>query len=172
VLKTERRPQRIDRDLTRPLMLAVVAFMIMVSAWRPFLDSRLMDRWFIWPNLLYLSPLPILTDVAATWLWRALLASRELAPFVLALSLFAPGFRGLVAGRHAAKHRAAHHEHPGRRLAAVQPGFRAGRRDHHDPGGAVPHRVFLLRVSRQGACWGVPLTGSCAIRPSPRTHCG
>jgi cytochrome d ubiquinol oxidase subunit II len=98
VLKTEGRLQRIARDLTRPLMLAVIAFMVMVSAWLPFLDSRLMDRWFAWPNLLYLSPLPILTVAVAAWLWRAVLANREVAPFVLALSFFALGFLGLVAG--------------------------------------------------------------------------
>ncbi|KRA31660.1 ubiquinol oxidase subunit II [Rhodanobacter sp. Root627] len=98
VLKTEGRPQRIARDLTRPLMLAVIAFMVMVSAWLPFLDSRLMDRWFAWPNFLYLSPLPILTVVVAAWLWRAVLANREVAPFVLALGFFALGFLGLVVG--------------------------------------------------------------------------
>ncbi|MGY3041406.1 cytochrome d ubiquinol oxidase subunit II [Rhodanobacter sp. TND4EL1] len=97
-LKTEGRPQRIARDLTRPLMMAVVAFMIMVSAWLPFLDSRLMARWFTWPNFLYLSPLPILTIVVAAWLWRAVLKNREVAPFVLALCFFALGFLGLVAG--------------------------------------------------------------------------
>ena len=98
VLKTEGRPQRIARDLTRPLMLAVIAFMVMVSAWLPFLDSRLMDRWFAWPNFLYLSPLPILTVLVAAWLWRAVLANREVAPFVLALGFFALGFLGLVVG--------------------------------------------------------------------------
>lgn len=97
-LKTEGRPQRIARDLTRPLMLAVIAFMVMVSAWLPFLDSRLMARWFTGLNFLYLSPLPILTLVVAAGLWRAVLANREVAPFVLALCFFALGFGGLVAG--------------------------------------------------------------------------
>lgn len=97
-LKTEGRPQEIARDLTRPLMLAVIAFMIMVSAWLPFLETRLMQRWFSWPDLLYLSPLPILTVVVAVALWRSVLANREVASFVLALSFFALGFIGLVVG--------------------------------------------------------------------------
>lgn len=97
-LKTDGRPQRIARDLTRPLMLAVIAFMIMVSAWLPFLSSRLMERWFTWPSFLYLSPLPVLTIIVAVWLWRAVLANREVAPFVLALCFFALGFVGLVVG--------------------------------------------------------------------------
>ena len=98
ILKTEGRVQRIAFDLTRPLMLAVIAFMLLVSAWLPFLDSRLMDRWFAWPNIRYLSPLPIRTVAVTAWLWRAVLANREVAPFVLALSFFALGFLGLVAG--------------------------------------------------------------------------
>jgi len=36
VLKTEGRVQRIAFDLTRPLMLGVIAFMLLVSAWLPF----------------------------------------------------------------------------------------------------------------------------------------
>lgn len=97
-LKTEGRPQRIARDLTRPLMLAVIAFMVMVSAWLPFLSSSLMDRWFTWPRFLYLSPLPIATIVVAVWLWRAVLANHEVASFILSLSFFALGFIGLVVG--------------------------------------------------------------------------
>ncbi|MGA9341410.1 MAG: cytochrome d ubiquinol oxidase subunit II [Rhodanobacteraceae bacterium] len=98
VFKTEGRPQRIARDLTRPLMLAVIAFMLLVSAWLPFLDSKLMQRWFTWPNFLYLSPLPLLAVITAALLWRAVLKDREVAPFVLALCFFALGFLGLVAG--------------------------------------------------------------------------
>src|SRR3970282_3015261 len=46
VLKTEGRMQLVARTLTRPLVLVVVAFMGLVSAWLPFLDSRIMARWF------------------------------------------------------------------------------------------------------------------------------
>ena len=46
ILKTEGRMQLIARNLTRPLVLVVVAFMGLVSAWLPFLDSRIMARWF------------------------------------------------------------------------------------------------------------------------------
>ena len=98
VLKTQGRLQRIAFDLTRPLMLAVIAFMLMVSAWLPFLDSKLMERWFTGTHLLYLSPVPILTALNAVLLWRAVLKNREVQPFVLALCFFALGFIGLVVG--------------------------------------------------------------------------
>jgi cytochrome d ubiquinol oxidase subunit II len=98
ILKTEGRLQRIAFDLTRPLMLAVIGFMLMVSAWLPFLDSQLMERWFTGAHMLWLSPVPILTVVNAILLWRAVLKNREVQPFVLALCFFALGFVGLVVG--------------------------------------------------------------------------
>ena len=98
VLKTDGRVQRIAFDLTRPLMMGVIAFMLLVSAWLPFLDANLRERWFTWPNFLYLSPVPVLTAINAALLWRAVLKNRELAPFVLSLCFFGLGFVGLVAG--------------------------------------------------------------------------
>jgi cytochrome d ubiquinol oxidase subunit II len=79
-------------------MLGVIAFMLLVSAWLPFVNSHLMTRWFTWPNFWYLSPVPILTLINAAMLWRAVLANREVAPFVLSLCFFALGFVGLVVG--------------------------------------------------------------------------
>jgi cytochrome d ubiquinol oxidase subunit II len=98
ILKTDGRVQRIAFDLTRPLMLAVIAFMLLVSAWLPFLDAGLMRRWFTWPNLLYLSPVPVLAAINAAALWFAVIRNREVAPFVLSLCFFALGFVGLVVG--------------------------------------------------------------------------
>lgn len=98
VLKTEGRVQRIAFDLARPLMLAVIAFMLLVSSWLPFLDLNLMQRWFSWPSLLYLSPVPILAVVNAAALWLAVIGNREVAPFVLSMCFFLLGFVGLAIG--------------------------------------------------------------------------
>lgn len=98
ILKTENRVQRIAFDLTRPLMLGVIAFMLLVSSWLPFLNANLMVRWFTWPNFLYLSPVPILAIINAGLLWRAVLGNREVQPFVLSLCFFVLGFVGLVIG--------------------------------------------------------------------------
>jgi cytochrome d ubiquinol oxidase subunit II len=98
VLKTEGRAQLVARELARPLMLVVIAFMGLVSASLPFLDSRLMARWFSWPNMAYLAPLPIATLVVAVLLWRSVMKNRDARPFVLALAFFALGFLGLVVG--------------------------------------------------------------------------
>ena len=99
ILKTEGRMQLVARTLTRPLVLVVVAFMGLVSAWLPFLDSRIMARWFEGGNFWWLAPVPLLALVNAVWLWRAVMREgRDVAPFVLTLCFFALGFAGLVLG--------------------------------------------------------------------------
>jgi cytochrome d ubiquinol oxidase subunit II len=99
ILKTEGRMQLVARTLTRPLVLVVVAFMGLVSAWLPFLDSRIMARWFEGGNFWWLSPVPLLALANAFWLWRAAMREgRDVAPFILALSFFGLGFAGLVLG--------------------------------------------------------------------------
>jgi len=99
ILKTEGRMQDVARGLTRPLVLVVVAFMGLVSAWLPFLDSRIMARWFDGLNFLWLAPVPLLALVNAFALWRAAMRrGRDAAPFVLTLCFFALGFVGLVLG--------------------------------------------------------------------------
>ena len=99
ILKTEGRMQEIARGLTRPLVLVVVAFMGLVSAWLPFLDSRIMARWFEGANFWWLAPVPLLALANAWALWRAAMRhGRDAAPFVLTLCFFALGFIGLVLG--------------------------------------------------------------------------
>src|SRR4249919_3889722 len=99
ILKTEGRMQSIARNLTRPLVLVVVAFMGLVSAWLPFLDSRIMARWFEGGHFWWLAPVPVLALANAFLLWRAVMREgQDAAPFVLTLCFFALGFAGLVLG--------------------------------------------------------------------------
>ena len=61
----------------------------LVSTWLPFLDSRLMARWFSDGNFWWLSPVPLLTLAVAAALWRsATHPRRDLPPFLLSLALF------------------------------------------------------------------------------------
>jgi cytochrome d ubiquinol oxidase subunit II len=99
VLKTTGPLQHTARTLARPLVLVVVAFMGLVSAWLPFLDSRIMARWFEDGHFWWLAPVPLLALANAFALWRAALAEgRDARPFLLTLAFFALGFAGLVVG--------------------------------------------------------------------------
>ena len=46
------------------LLPAVLVIMAIISLWTPLAFERIADRWFAWPNILYLSPVPIATAIA------------------------------------------------------------------------------------------------------------
>ena len=99
VLKTAGPLQQVARGLTRPLVLVVVAFMGLVSTWLPFLESRVMARWFESGNFWWLAPVPLLALANAVALWRtAMDKGRDARPFIFTLSFFLLGFIGLVLG--------------------------------------------------------------------------
>jgi cytochrome bd ubiquinol oxidase subunit II len=67
-----------------------------VSLWTPLAFPRIFERWFALPNLLYLSPVPILTALAAFLAWRWLEQRADGLPFAAAIALFLLGYLGLV----------------------------------------------------------------------------
>ncbi len=69
-----------------------------VSLWTPFLDDVFMQRWFAFPAILYVAPVPLLVAAAAYSLLVSLKERRELQPFLSALALFVLCFIGLGIG--------------------------------------------------------------------------
>ena len=99
ILKTDGSMQKTARLLTRPLVLVVAAFMGLVSASLPFVESRIMARWFDTGNFWWLAPVPLLALANAFALWRATMdEGRDARPFLLTMSFFLLGFIGLVLG--------------------------------------------------------------------------
>lgn len=96
VMKTEGEIAEGARRQARVLLLAVLAAMAVVSLWTPFSVPRIFERWFNWPNILYLSPIPIVTVLAALACWRGLEQRKDVMPFLAAVALFQLGFLGLV----------------------------------------------------------------------------
>jgi cytochrome d ubiquinol oxidase subunit II len=95
IWKTEGELQDWARRVARPLLLAVLAFVGAVSIWTPLMNPEIAARWFGWPNLAWLSPVPLVTALAAYGLYRALAGRREALPFMLTMSLFLLSFLGL-----------------------------------------------------------------------------
>jgi cytochrome d ubiquinol oxidase subunit II len=95
VMKTEGELQEWARGKARASLLGVAAFIAMVSLWTPFIDARIAARWFSWPNVAFLAPVPLVTAGLAWWLWRSLARRRDVAPFVAAMGLFAMCYLGL-----------------------------------------------------------------------------
>jgi cytochrome bd ubiquinol oxidase subunit II len=96
IIKTEGLLQHWARRRARWLTLGVLAAMAAVSLWTPFLEPHIQARWFSWPNLLLLSPVPIVTAAIAALLWRALDRGAEFLPFIAAVGLFSMGYIGLA----------------------------------------------------------------------------
>jgi cytochrome d ubiquinol oxidase subunit II len=68
----------------------------LVSVWTPFLSDIFMQRWFSWPQILYVAPVPALVAGAAVVLFSGLRRKRELSPFLASLALFVLSFVGLL----------------------------------------------------------------------------
>ena len=96
IWRTEGSLQEWAYNLSKPLFLAVVGFVGVVSIWTPLLNDTIAQRWFSWPNILYLSPVPILTAALALMFWRAINNRREVQPFALTMGLFLLSFLGLA----------------------------------------------------------------------------
>ena len=78
------------------LLLAVLAFMAVVSLWTPLAEPRIAARWFSLPNFYFLWPVPVVTALIAFAAWRWLEQGREVPPFLATIALFLLGYLGLV----------------------------------------------------------------------------
>ncbi|WP_165462345.1 cytochrome d ubiquinol oxidase subunit II [Atlantibacter sp.] len=84
------------RALTRPLLLALLAVIAVISLWTPLAHADIAARWFTLPNLYWLLPVPLLVVALSVWLWRCVADSRShTLAFVLTLGLIFLGFSGL-----------------------------------------------------------------------------
>lgn len=85
-----------SRAQAKVLLPVILIAMAVVSLWTPLATEHVAEVWFAWPNILYLSPVPLLTALAAFLCWRGLVTGKELSPFLWAIALFVLGFAGLA----------------------------------------------------------------------------
>jgi cytochrome bd ubiquinol oxidase subunit II len=96
VLKTAGDLQDWARRHGRWCFLGVIAAVVIVSLWTPWLETQIARRWFSWPNIALLAPVPIITFFLALWEWRSLNNLSEAAPFVAAIGLFVISYIGIA----------------------------------------------------------------------------
>jgi cytochrome bd ubiquinol oxidase subunit II len=96
ILKTEAELQEWARHLGRFAFIGVVIAIAVVSTWTPFLEASIASRWFSWPNIALLSPVPIVTALIAYWEWRSLNGASEAQPFIGAVLLFVMSYLGIA----------------------------------------------------------------------------
>jgi len=96
VMKTDGELAARARGQAKTLLIAVLAFMAVVSLWTPLAIPRIAERWFSLPNIVFLSPIPIVTAAAAFTGWRWLERGPDAGPFLAAIALFLLGYLGLA----------------------------------------------------------------------------
>ena len=102
IYKTEGELQRKAVRWLRTALVLTALGMAAVSLATPFASPRIFDKWFVWPQILYLSPLPILSALLFLWLWRQTFHlpkpddRHALTPFLTLAAIFALGFAGLA----------------------------------------------------------------------------
>jgi cytochrome d ubiquinol oxidase subunit II len=96
VLKTDGEIQVRARRHGRIALIGVLVAVGVVSIWTPLADSDIAHRWFAWPNLIFLAPVPIVTAVIALFVWRSLNGQSEASPFIGAIGLFLMSYLGIA----------------------------------------------------------------------------
>jgi cytochrome d ubiquinol oxidase subunit II len=96
LIKTEGDLQRWARALGRRCMIGTVLAIAVVSVWTPLVDAHIAARWFSWPNIAFLAPVPLITAALAWYEWRSLNNESEYGPFIAALGLFLMSYLGIA----------------------------------------------------------------------------
>ncbi|MCB1741405.1 MAG: cytochrome d ubiquinol oxidase subunit II [Gammaproteobacteria bacterium] len=96
VIKVEGELQCLAFRCMRRTAFALMISIAMVSLWTPWMHPGIAARWFSWPNLAWLCPVPLLVAATGICLHRAIAMRREVTPFLLTLVLFLLAYVGLL----------------------------------------------------------------------------
>jgi cytochrome bd ubiquinol oxidase subunit II len=96
IIKTEGDLQAWARNLGRWSLIGTAAAIAIVSIWTPLVDPKIATRWFSWPHIAYLAPVPIITAGLVLYAWRALNSASEYGPFIAGLGLFVMSYLGIA----------------------------------------------------------------------------
>jgi cytochrome d ubiquinol oxidase subunit II len=96
VIKTEGGLQDWARTLGKGCLTGTTLVIAIVSLWTPLSDPHIAARWFSWPNVGLLAPVPLITVGLVWYAWRSLNNASEYAPFIAALGLFVMSYFGIA----------------------------------------------------------------------------
>jgi cytochrome bd ubiquinol oxidase subunit II len=96
VMKTEGDLQQRARRLGRGCLLGVLFAIAVVSQWTPLMQPDIARRWFSWPNIALLAPVPLITALLAFIAWQSFRNRSEVTPFAAAIGLFVMSYLGIA----------------------------------------------------------------------------
>ncbi|MFC4933393.1 cytochrome d ubiquinol oxidase subunit II [Massilia sp. GCM10023247] len=83
-------------QVARPLALLLLGAIVVVSIWTPLRDPLVAARWFTFPNIVFLLPVPVLVLLAIAVLLLSLKRDPHRLPFISALALIFLGYSGMA----------------------------------------------------------------------------
>jgi cytochrome d ubiquinol oxidase subunit II len=78
------------------MAIAMLIMIGLVSLATPFLHPVYMERWFVWPALVYTLPVPVLVLMCAVVLFQGLARRNDYTPFIASIGLFVLSYIGLA----------------------------------------------------------------------------
>lgn len=96
IWKTDGPTQVFAREVAHSALILTAAMMLLVSAWSAWSVPEIAARWFAFPNIALLAPVPVVTAAVLLTIWRRIWIGREVEVFLLAILVFLLGFAGLV----------------------------------------------------------------------------
>lgn len=96
MLKTTGQVEERARRSAFGLGIAMLSLIGLVSMITPFLHEHFTQKWFAWPAMLFVAPVPLLVLVCAFALFRGLKLNRPLMSFLAVEGLFVLSYIGLV----------------------------------------------------------------------------
>jgi cytochrome d ubiquinol oxidase subunit II len=106
IMKTETELQQKSIQWARYALYGTIASIALISAATPLVSPRIFDKWFSFPEIFYLLPIPALTGVLIVFLERALRGLPQLSqadndckcwiPFASTIGIFMLCFGGLA----------------------------------------------------------------------------
>lgn len=95
IMKTSGELQNNSYRLARILAFILLAIIVVVSIWTPLLSNQIAERWFTLPNILWLSPIPLIMAYVFYKLQKSLNDKANISPFIYSLGMVFLGYLGL-----------------------------------------------------------------------------
>ena len=95
IMKSQGRLQSKMIHYSKGLLVLVSIFLLFVSIWTPLHSNEIFERWYSYPNFIYLSPLPLLAGIAVFLAWKNLSEQHEKKPFIYSIVIFLCSYVGI-----------------------------------------------------------------------------
>ncbi len=96
IMKTEGGLQAWARSAGRAALVGTALAILAVSIWTPLRVPAIAERWFSWPNIGFLAPVPVLAILVVIGEWRSLNRGPEFLPFFGGIALFLLSYIGIA----------------------------------------------------------------------------